>query len=150
MFKNSKIKKKFIISTLIFFSAIILGYISSEGQPFLTLYNNGLDGFLLSIIKSESGFRIKQLIFSLDDQYFKVMIGFFFFLIMIFFLLNSKKIIFSNRFFDFFKLSEFKPEFLKSNIYVLIALAAGLGLFLELAIIRIHSSYFNYLPILKT
>ena len=149
MFKNSKIKKKFIISTLIFFSAIILGYISSEGQPFLTLYNNGLDGFLLSIIKSESGFRIKQLIFSLDDQYFKVMIGFFFFLIMIFFLLNSKKIIFSNRFFDFFKLSEFKPEFLKSNIYVLIALAAGLGLFLELAIIRIHSSYFQLFAYFK-
>ncbi len=149
MFKNSKIKKKFINLTLIFFSIVIVSYVLSAGQPFLTLYNNGFDSILLSVIKSESGVRIKELIFSLDDQYFKVMIGLFFFLLMIFFLLNSKKIIFSNKFYDFFDLNEFKPEFLKSNIYILIALAAGLGLFLELAIIRIHSSYFQLFAYFK-
>ena len=147
--KILKIKKKFNNFILAFFLVVIVSYTLSEGQPFLTLYNNGLDTILGAIIKSETGDRIKDLIFSLDKEYFKVMIGFFFFLLMIFSLFNSKKIIFSNTFYDFFKLSEFKPEFLKNNIYVLIALAAGLGLFLELAIIRIHSSYFQLFAYFK-
>ena len=147
--KILKIKKKFINFILAFFLVVIAGYTLTEGQPFLALYNNGLDTILGTIIKSETGDRIKDLIFSLDKEYFKVMIGFFFFLLMIFSLFNSKKIIFSNTFYDFFKLSEFKHEFLKNNIYVLIALAAGLGLFLELAIIRIHSSYFQLFAYFK-
>ena len=149
MSKILKIKKKFNNFILAFFLVVIVSYTLSEGQPFLTLYNNGLDTILGTIIKSETDDRIKDLIFSLDKEYFKVMIGFFFFLLMIFSLFNSKKIIFSNTFYDFFKLSEFKPEFLKNNIYVLIALAAGLGLFLELAIIRIHSSYFQLFAYFK-
>ena len=130
MLKITKIKKKIFISTLAFFSAVIAIYALTEGQPFLSLYNNGLDTVLGAVIKSETSDRIKHLIFSLDTEYFKVMNGFFFFLLMIFFLFNSKKIIFSNKFYDFFKLSEFRPEFLKNDIYILIALAAGLGLFL--------------------
>ncbi len=149
MFKNSKIKKSFINLTLIFFSIVIVSYVLSAGQPFLTLYNSGFDSILETVIKSETGGRIKELIISIDKEYFKVMIGFFFFLLMIFILLNSKKIIFSNRFYDFFTLNEFQPKFLKNNIYVLIALAAGLGLFLELAIIRIHSSYFQLFAYFK-
>ena len=147
--KILKIKKRFINFILVFFLVVIVGHTLTEGQPFLALYNNGLDTILGAIIKSETGDRIKDLIFSLDKEYFKVMIGFFFFLLMIFSLFNSKKIIFSNTFYDFFKLSEFKHEFLKNNIYVLIALAAGLGLFLELAIIRIHSSYFQLFAYFK-
>ena len=149
MFGDLKIKKKIINFTLIFFSIVILGYILSGSQPFLTLYDSGLDTVLLTVIKSETSDRLNELIFSLDKEYFKVMIGFFFFLAMIFFLYNSKKIIFSNRFYDFFKLDEFQPNLLKSNIYILIALAAGLGLFLELAIIRIHSSYFQLFAYFK-
>ena len=68
---------------------------------------------------------------------------------MIFCLLNSKKIIFSRKFYNFFNLEEFKPTSLNTNIYFLIALAAGLGLFIELAIIRIHSSYFQLFAYFK-
>ena len=96
--KILKIKKKFINSILAFFLVVIVGYTLTGGQPFLALYNNGLDTILGAIIKSETGDRIKDLIFSLDKEYFKVMIGFFFFLLMIFSLFNSKKIIFSNTF----------------------------------------------------
>ena len=64
-------------------------------------------------------------------------------------LLNSKKIIFSNRFYDFFKAEEFNPKYLKHDIYILIAIAAGLGLFIELSIIRIHSSYFQLFAYFK-
>ena len=149
MLKKTKIKKKFINLSLIFFSIAIVSYVLSAGQPFLSLYNNGLDGILEAIIKSETGDRIKELIISIDKEYFKVMIGFFFFLLMIFFLLNSKQIVFANKFYDFFVLDEFQPKTLKNNIYILIALAAGLGLFLELAIIRIHSSYFQLFAYFK-
>ena len=149
MLKITKIKNKIFILSLVFFSVVIAIYALSGGQPFLSLYNNGLDTVLEAVIKSETSDRIKRLIFSLDTEYFKVMIGLFFFILMIFFLLNSKKIVFSNKFYDFFKLSEFRPEFLKTDIYVLIALAAGLGLFLELAIIRIHSSYFQLFAYFK-
>ena len=113
MFKNSKIKKKFINLKLIFFSIVIISYVLSVGQPFLPLYDNGFVSILLSVIKSESGVRIKELIYSLDDQYFKVMIGLLFFFFIIFFFLNSKKINFFKNFNDFFNLNEFKPEFLK-------------------------------------
>ena len=88
MLKITKIKKKIFILTLAFFSAVIAVYALNEGQPFLTLYNNGLDTVLEAVIKSETSDRVKNLIFSLDAKYFKVMIGFFFFLLMIFFLLN--------------------------------------------------------------
>ncbi len=149
MSRDLKIKKKIINFTLIFFSIVITSYILSGSQPFLTLYNSGLDTVLLAIIKSETADRVNELIFLLDKEYFKVMIGFFFFITMIFFLYNSKKIIFSNKFYDFFNLDEFQPKFLKNNIYILIALAAGLGLFIELAIIRIHSSYFQLFAYFK-
>ncbi len=149
MFKNSKIKKKFINLTILFFFIAIASYGLSGGQPIFTLYNNGFDYILETVIKSESSVRIKELIFSLDKDFFKVMIGFYFFLLMTLFLINPKRIIFSNKFYDFFTLNEFKPNILKNNIYILIALAAGLGLFLELAIIRIHSSYFQLFAYFK-
>ena len=90
MYRDLKIKKKIVNFTLIFFLIVIVSYILSGSQPFLALYNSGLDTVLLTIIKSETADRVNELIFSLDQQYFKVMIGFFFF-IMIFFLYNSKK-----------------------------------------------------------
>ena len=91
MFKNSKIKKNFINLTLIFFSIVIVSYILSAGKPFLSLYNSGLDSILEAVIKSETSDRIKELIISVDREYFKVMIGFFFFLLMIFFFIKFKK-----------------------------------------------------------
>ena len=91
MLKVTKIKKKISILTLAFFSVVIGIYALNEGQPFLSLYNNGLDTVLGAVIKSETSDRVRNLVFSLDAKYFKVMIGFFFFLLMIFFLFNSKK-----------------------------------------------------------
>jgi spermidine synthase len=142
-------KKKFINCSVFYFILVFVGFFLTKGQLFFTLYNFGLDVLLEEIIKTETEFRIEQLIISLDKVYFKVCIGFFFFLLMIFCLLNSKKIIFSKKFYNFFNLEQFKPFTLKTNIYFLIALAAGLGLFIELAIIRIHSSYFQLFAYFK-
>ena len=51
MLKDTKIKKKIFILTLLFFSVVIATYALSEGQPFLSLYNNGLDSILGTVIK---------------------------------------------------------------------------------------------------
>ena len=142
-------RKSFIYYTISFFTLVLISFFLTNGQPFFYLYDFGLDFVLQGIIKTETELRIEQLILSLDKVYFKVCIGFFFFLLMIFCLLNSKKIIFSRRFYNFFNLEEFKPTSLNTNIYFLIALAAGLGLFIELAIIRIHSSYFQLFAYFK-
>jgi hypothetical protein len=54
MTKNIKIKKILFFSSIIFFiTSTIFYYLSSE-NPFLYLYNNGLDKLLLTIIESES------------------------------------------------------------------------------------------------
>ena len=123
-------------------------YFSSEA-PIFHLYESGLDKILHNIIKSESTIRIQSLITLLDKSFFKVMIGFLLFIIMCLLLLKSKKIIFSNNFYNFFKTEEFEAKKIKSNIYILIAVAAGLGLFIELSIIRIHSSYFQLFAYFK-
>ena len=136
-----------VISTYIF--SILCWYLFSNGSPFLSLYENGLDNVLLNIIQSESTARIRNLVVQLDQSFFKVMISFMLFITMCLLLLKSKKIIFSNNFYNFFNTEEFDAKKLKSNIYILIAVAAGLGLFLELSIIRIHSSYFQLFAYFK-
>ena len=142
-------KKNIINYSILYFIFVFIGYFLTDGQTFYNLYNSGLDSILNRVIQSETETRVELLIISLDKVYFKVCIGFFFFLFMILSLLNSKKIIFSKKFYNFFSLEEFKPTALKTNIYILIALAAGLGLFIELAIIRIHSSYFQLFAYFK-
>ena len=145
-----KIYKNFwIIILSAYFFLISSWYYFSNGTPFLGFYENGLDKILLTIIKSETTSHVQYLVAQLDKSFFKVMIGFLFFAIMCFLLLKSKTIIFSNNFYNFFKTEEFDSKKLKSNIYVLIAVAAGLGLFLELSIIRIHSSYFQLFAYFK-
>jgi len=149
MIDKNKIKEKTIILTLFYFILIFLWFLISNGSPFLALYENGFDKLLNVIIKSESKSRIHELIVDLDKDFFKAMIAFLFFIMMCLLLINSKKIIFSNKFYNFFKADEFDPKILNCNIYLLIALASGLGLFLELSIIRIHSSYFQLFAYFK-
>ena len=145
--KNFKSFFVTLISAYIFL--MICWYFFSKGSPFSSLYNNGFDNILLAVIKSETESRIQFFVTQLDQSFFKVMIAFVLFILMCFFLIKSKKIIFSNNFYNFFKKDEFDAKKLKSNIYFLIAFAAGLGLFLELSIIRIHSSYFQLFAYFK-
>ena len=73
-------------------------YLISGGNPVLILYENGFDGFLQAIIKSESRDRILQLIVSIDENFFRIALGFLIFIFMFFLLIKSNKIIFSNSF----------------------------------------------------
>jgi len=147
IYKN--FKSFFVLAICAYIFLIACWYFFSDGSPFLNFYENGFNNILLTIIKSESPSRIQNLVAQLDQSFFKVMISSMLFIIMCFLLLKSKEIIFSKNFYNFFKTEEFDEKKLKTNIYILIAVAAGLGLFLELSIIRIHSSYFQLFAYFK-
>ena len=133
----------------IYFTIICSWYFLSNGSPILSLYNDGLDVFLELIIKSETRERLNDLVIRVDNDFFRISFGFLLFIFMFFLLTKSKNIIFSNTFYGFLKSEEFKNIKNKRNIYILIAMASGLGLFLELSIIRIHSSYFQLFAYFK-
>ena len=130
-----------IISSLIF-------YFLSNKQPFQVLYDNGFDKVLNYIIKSETPERIKFFITDLDVYYWNIIVASIFFISIIIIIFNSKKILFLRKFNDLVKFEEYKKVKGK-KLYYLIALAACLCLFHELAMIRIHSSYFQIFAYFK-
>mgnify|MGYP001479542973 CR=1 FL=1 len=117
-------------------------------QPFQTLYDNGFDGLLNFIIKSETPERIKFLVKDLDVYYWNIIVAALFFISIIVIIFNSKKVLFLRKFYDLTKFEEYK-KLKDKNLYYLIALAACLCLFHELAMIRIHSSYFQIFAYFK-
>ena len=139
--------KIFISLIFIIISSIIFYFLSNQ-QPFQILYDNGFDKFLNYIIKSETPERINFLIKDLDVYYWNIIIASIFFISIIIIISNSKKILFLKKFNDLVKFKEYKKVKGK-NLYYLIALAACLCLFHELAMIRIHSSYFQIFAYFK-
>ena len=118
-----------------------------NGEVFLFLYLNGFEKFLHYIFVGNND----KLIFhvKIANQYFYYFyFGLFIFILIIYLLKNVKKIIFSNNF--IIKSKEIIYTNLKrKEIYSYIILSAGLSLFLELSIIRIHSSYLHFFSFLK-
>ena len=84
----------------------------------------------------------------MDIYYWNIIVASIFFISIIIVIFNSKKILFLKKFNDLVKFEEYKKVKGK-NLYYLIALAACLCLFHELAMIRIHSSYFQIFAYFK-
>jgi len=139
---------KIFISFIFIIISSFLFYFLSNQQPFQVLYDNGFDTVLNYIIKSETPERIKFLITDLDVYYWNIIIASIFFISIIIIIFNSKKILFLRKFNDLVKFEEYK-KVKDKNLYYLIALAACLCLFHELAMIRIHSSYFQIFAYFK-
>jgi hypothetical protein len=140
-----------LISYSFFYSLIgILLYAITDGQPFQTLSAVGFDKVLNFIIQSEEINKIRHYLEKADKQFFFFYFAIYFLFIIIILFYNFNKILLSkNKLFNFNNV-EFKMNLNnKSKLYFYIALAAGLGLFLELAIIRIHSSYFQLFAYFK-
>lgn len=142
--------QKLISYTLLY---ILIGFFiifSTEGSPFIKLNNLGFADLLDFFIKSENKDTITRYLMLADQKFLYFYFSLYFLLIIILITLNYKKILFSKT-----KLFKFNNEIftLKNNnkkiIYFYISLAAGLGLFLELSIIRIHSSYFQLFAYFK-
>ncbi len=139
---------KIFISFIFIIISSFLFYFLSNQQPFQVLYDNGFDTVLNYIIKSETPERIKFLITDLDVYYWNIIVASIFFISIIIIIFNSKKILFLRKFNDLVKFEEYK-KVKNKNLYYLIALAACLCLFHELAMIRIHSSYFQIFAYFK-
>ena len=149
MMKN-KTYTKFIIYSIAY---ILLGFIFfnlSNGKPFQTLSINGFGEILNFIIKSEDLDRINFYLREADNKFFFFYFATYFFFIILYLFYNFNRILHSrNKLFNFNNI-EFKIDLKnKTKLYFYIALAAGFGLFLELAIIRIHSSYFQIFAYFK-
>ena len=138
---NKKIIYLFIIYAVIGFILNIL----TNFKFFTFFYNFGLSGIIDYIFKDNVTFIGKHLN-SADANFYYIYLSFFIFLIGIFLINNSKKIIFNKTFLLNY---DEKKLFNSDNIFLKILLACALSLFLELAIIRIHSSYIHYFSFLK-
>ena len=138
---NKKIIYLFLIYAVIGFILNIL----TNFKFFTFFYNFGLSGIINYIFKDNVTFIGKHLN-SADTNFYYIYLSFFIFLIGIFLINNSKKIIFNKTFLLNY---DEKKLFNNENIYLKILLACALSLFLELAIIRIHSSYIHYFSFLK-
>ena len=138
---------KFLISFVIYSIIGIFFFTITEGKIFENLFNSGLEAFLkLIFIGNEVG--LLSHIKLADQSFFFIFYGIYFCFLGVYLVLNQKKIIFSNNYI----LSSNEKVFnnLKKNeIYLYIILAAGLSLFIELSIIRIHSSYIHFFSFLN-
>ena len=141
---NLKKLNIFIIFYIVF---ILIAYKLTDFKLFNFLYYNIFDGSLNFIPESQN-IKIKKYLYALD-------IDFLFFVPILPLLLysfaivlNFNKILFPKKnsiFFSGHDLDHLK----RFNINYLIAVAAGLGLYLELAIIRTHSSFFQMFAFFK-
>lgn len=138
-----------IINIFVFFylTLILLAYQLTNYQLFDYLFYNFFDGSL-DFLPEDKASKVKNYLPLLDDDFlfFVPIIPLIIYSINIIF--NFNKIIFPNKNSLFFTGPD-TDHLKKYNINYLIAIAAGLGLYLELAIIRMHSSFFQMFAFFK-
>ena len=138
---NKKFIYLFVIYTVIGFILNIL----TNFKFFTFFYNFGLSSIINFIFRENVTFVGKHLN-SADLNFYYIYFSFFIFLIGIYLIKNSKNIIFRKTFLLNY---DEKKLFNSKNVLFKILIACALSLFLELAIIRIHSSFIHYFSFLK-
>ncbi len=132
----------------IFFIYSILGILINfvfNGKFFSFLYNFGFDNLIHFIFKDNISF-VGKYIYEADINFYYLYFSFFIFILGIYLIKNSYKIIFRKN----FLMNSIEEKFVKKdNIGLKIIVACALSLFLELSIIRIHSSYIHFFSFLK-
>ena len=137
-----KNKFTFLKYSLLYFLFVLIIYYLSGKKPFFYLNSLGLSNSLF-LIFGENINSISRYLVSLDLYFLQLTFGLYLFLIINLSIFNSRKIIFKNFVYkDNLKLPN-------NNILINIFLAASLTLFLELAIIRIHSIYIHIFSFYK-
>jgi len=135
---------------LIFAVYSIVGVVVFEAldkRLFNFLYQNGFEVIINFIFSSSTTF-IQRYIDLADLNFYYLYFSFFILVVAIFLIINLKKVIFSKNFIIQNKELNF-TNLGKKEIFLNVILAAGLSLFLELSIIRIHSSYLHFFSFLK-
>ncbi len=145
IFIKSPLHKKiiYLLSIYSIFGLIINNLVNSKFFSFL--YNFGFNNIVNYIFKDNVVFVGRHLN-AADENFYYIYFSFFIFLLGLFLIFNTKKIIFSR---SFLLNNDEKDLYSNKEIYLKIVLACALSLFLELAIIRIHSSFIHYFSFLK-
>lgn len=128
--------------TLSYLLVVISTFILTDHKPFTFFDKYGFSG-ILSFLFGEREVVIKNYLLSLESNFLEIALAFYLFILIILIIYNSKKIIFMK----FITEDNFKVS--NDNLLLNIFLAAALTLFLELAIIRIHSIYIHIFSFFK-
>ena len=134
--------------SLLFYSVIgFFLYIAFDGKIFEYLFTLGLENILKFIFVGNEHGLLRHIKLA-DRSFFFIYFAIYFIFLGIYLIINQKKLIFSNNYYLSSREKVFK-NLKKNEIYLNVVLAAGLSLFLELSIIRIHSSYLHFFSFLK-
>ena len=139
-------KNLFLIFAIYSIFGIVI-FEALDNKLFTFLYQNGFE-VIIKFIFSESTNFIEKYIILADLNFYYLYFSFFFLMVAIFLIINLKKVVFSKNFIIQNKELNFS-NLGKKEIFLNVVLAAGLSLFLELSIIRIHSSYLHFFSYLK-
>jgi len=143
------IKKKFFIwpYILYFFLALIF-YFLTGAKPISFIFENIFNSDI-SFLLDKKAETIEKYINLFDKKFFNLLLIFPLLILIFFSIIKLKKILFSKNLFNL-KTDDSDIDYLdKYNLNYLIAASAGLGLYLELMIIRLHSSFFQLFGFFK-
>ena len=141
-------KKLIIIATAVYFFFSLIFYFITKTKPISFIFKNFFNSDISFLVEKKPE-TIEKYINIFDEKFFNLVLIFPLFIIIIFSIIKIKKILFSKNFLSL-KNEEFDINHLdKYNLNYLIAIAAGLGLYLELMIIRLHSSFFQLFGFFK-
>ena len=141
-------KKLIIIPTAVYFFFSLIFYFITETKPINFIFEKIFNSDISFLMEKKTE-TIEKYINLLNDQYFYFLPTFPLFIIVLFSIIYSKKILFAKNFLLIEKQDTDISHINKINLNYLIALAAGLGLYLELMIIRLHSSFFQLFAYFK-
>jgi hypothetical protein len=135
--------KKITINLFFFYFALgILFYFLTKSKPISFIYEN-LFNKNLSFFVNKKQETIDKYLGLFDEKYFHLLLIFPVTILIVFSIIKVKEIIFSKNSLD--EIIHLKSH----NLNYLIAGAAGLGLYLELMIIRLHSTFFQLFSFFK-
>ena len=137
--------------TILIFSYFILGlifYYLTETKPISFVFINIFNSDISFLIEKKPE-TIEKYINLFDKKFFSLLLIFPLFILIFLSIIKLKKILFDKNLFKL-KTDDSDISYLnKYNLNYLIAGAAGLGLYLELMIIRLHSSFFQLFGFFK-
>ncbi|MDB9718976.1 hypothetical protein OAA50_03500 [Candidatus Pelagibacter sp.] len=136
------------ISIILYFLLNSAFYFLTSSKPITFIFNNVFNGDISFLVNKKIE-TIERYINLFDEKFFNLVMIFPLILLIIFSIINLKKLLLTSNFKIFNNEKDETEHLDKYNLNYLIALAAGLGLYLELMIIRLHSSFFQLFSFFK-
>ena len=135
------------ITSIYFFLGLLFYYIT-DSKPISFIFKNIFKSDISFLVKKKAE-TINKYISLFDEKYFNLLLIFPLLILIFFSIIKLKAILLEKKKFNFKAKSSDIDYLNKYNLNYLIAVAAGLGLYLELMIIRLHSSFFQLFGFFK-